>query len=219
MKDVIIILTLFSPALAFAFNGFIDLGTGYTKSEINENQLKDGLEIDLDIDASGSLRWISFGSYLTDHIWLSLRYTDFGDTLSYGNGAGTQETYAYIVQAGYDFGLSNELYLTGNIGYVNWHSTLNQKVIIAVDGEEILWDQSSVESSGFSPKLGIGLGYRINETINIGFQYDYFHRLGDGDTLVSHDYLQTGDLAKASTGHSAVSFRVDSYSLYMRFIF
>lgn len=75
-----------------------------------------------------------------------------------------------------------------------------------------------MKDSGFNPKAGLDLYYRFNETISMGFEYEYYRNIGNNTALIDFDQLSIGNLTGAFTIIPS-KISVNVYSLRLRFSF
>jgi opacity protein-like surface antigen len=125
----------------------------------------------------------------------------------------TQTSKAYELQLDCIFYNWGSLSLHASAGIANWHSSLEQQFWLQVTPTFIWGDKTVERTSGYTPKIGVGLKYRLNDQMSVGLQYDYYRRLCNGKEMIDRYSLLIGDLVMAATGHEPLAFRLDTFEL------
>jgi hypothetical protein len=207
------------PDSSHSFEGYIELGLAKSHSNPDINRLSNGIFTSDSLDKRGEAGHISLGTAITENLMAEISYRDFGTTLSDSDSLMKQESVSYDLQLKYRFFTQGKWSFHGLFGIANWHSKLKQELWLQVNPSLISGAKTEERTLGFSPKLGVGLDYRVTDNLSIGLDYEYYRRLGDGEQMVDQDKLAYGDLVGASTGHAPLKFSQEIYSLNLAYWF
>ena len=130
-----------------------------------------------------------------------------------------QESVSYDFQLKYRFFTQGRWSLDLLLGIANWHSKLKQEIWLPVSPTSTWGAKTEEKASGFSPKLGLGIDYRVSDHLGIGVHYNYYRRLGGGEEIIDRVKLTLGDLVGASNGQDPLKFSLESYSLNLSYRF
>lgn len=208
------------PGIAQGFEGSLELGAGITRSRANIYELSDGFMKDSYFDMTGQARHLLLTTPLTDDLSVAIGCRDFGTTLSDDHyDTQTQRSKAYELQLDYAFYKRENLSLHAWAGIANWRSSLEERAVVQID-YTLYWSDKTVErTSGYTPKLGLGLSYRFTDRLSIGAKYDYYRKLGEGKVMIDRYSVLIGDFVGASTGHEPLEFSLDAFEITIGYRF
>lgn len=205
---------LSTPRIAQGFEGSLELGTGITRSRPNIYELSDGFFNDSNFDKTGQARHLLLTTPLTGDLSVAIGYRDFGTTLSVDHyDTQTQRSKAYELQLDYALYKRENLSLHAWAGIANWRSSLEERSVVQIDYTLYLGDKTVERTSGYTPKLGLGLSYQLSDRLSIGAKYDYYRKLGEGKVMIDRYKILIGDIWGAVTGHEPLEFALDTFEI------
>ena len=183
------------PALAAEPGGYFGFGAGFSKVELEEDDINDslaalGFGANTTADDSDTGFKIYGGYRFTSNLAVEVGYTDFGEatfesTITSG-GAGTVSgsfgAYSFNVSALGIAPINEKFEVFGRAGLSLWN--LDADFAGSGPGGTALASESE---NGVSPLLGLGAAFNFNERLAIRAEIERHFAIGDEDTTGESD--------------------------------
>lgn len=173
---------------------YAGIGVGAVRSELSgdfSSRLSAGFGgIRLSQDKSDIAARVLLGYRINRHLALEGGWGDYGKVdgraeTSFPLGRVTieRQTRAFSLDAVGTLPLGERLELTGKIGAAFWRVENSTTTVLPVSSVAV---NNTREQSGSSPHVGIGLQYRLSDTVRLSLDIESFRAGKDGDTGRSH---------------------------------